>query len=96
VLRFEVSRSVITMQRVFRARFRTAGSAKLINTVNKSVTGFCRWLYFFFYWAPVASAPGSTAACRLIVRSRLCKFPLQRRERPLAGKGEITGETWYR
>jgi hypothetical protein len=27
VLRFEVSRSVITVQREFRARFRTAGSA---------------------------------------------------------------------
>jgi hypothetical protein len=28
VLRFEVSRSVITVQREFRAQFRTAGSAK--------------------------------------------------------------------
>jgi hypothetical protein len=33
-------------------------------------------LFFFFYWAPVTSAPGSTAACRLIVRARLWKFPL--------------------
>jgi hypothetical protein len=47
-----------------------------------------------FYWAPVASAPGSTAASRLIVRARLWKFPLVPpgaprllRERPLAGKG---------
>jgi hypothetical protein len=34
--------------------------------------------YFFFFWAPVASAPGSTAAMktRLIVRARLWKFPL--------------------
>jgi hypothetical protein len=51
--------------------------------------------FFFFYWAPVAIAPGSTAACRLIVRARIWKFPivppgaprLQRLERPLAGKG---------
>jgi hypothetical protein len=31
---------------------------------------------FFFYWALVASAPGSIAACRLIVQARLQKFPL--------------------
>jgi hypothetical protein len=47
----------------------------------------------------VASAPGSTAACRLIVRTRLWKFPLVppgaprlRRERPLAEKGGTVGE----
>jgi hypothetical protein len=47
----------------------------------------------------VASAPTTAAACRLIVRARLWKFPLVppgaprlRRERPLAGKGGIMGE----
>jgi hypothetical protein len=32
VLRFEVSRSVITVQREFRARFRTAGSLAILET----------------------------------------------------------------
>jgi hypothetical protein len=39
----------------------------------------CYTLFFFFsffYWAPVASAPESTAVWRLIVRVRLWKFPL--------------------
>jgi hypothetical protein len=35
VLRFEVSRSVITVQREFRARFRTAGSAKPKNGAHR-------------------------------------------------------------
>jgi hypothetical protein len=34
------------------------------------------FFFFFFYWVLVASAPGSTAACRLTVRARLLKFPL--------------------
>jgi hypothetical protein len=37
---------------------------------------FCFFCYFFLYWALVANASGSTAACRLIVRARLWKFPL--------------------
>jgi hypothetical protein len=51
----------------------------------------------FFYWASVADAPGCTVGYRLIVLARLWKFPLappgaprlQRRERPLAWKGEM-------
>jgi hypothetical protein len=38
--------------------------------------------FFFFYWAPVASASGSTATCRLIVQARLWKFPLVPPEAP--------------
>jgi hypothetical protein len=57
------------------------------------------FFFFFFFWALVASAPRSTAACRLIVRARLWKFllippgapPRIRRKRPLAGKGKSKG-----
>jgi hypothetical protein len=38
---------------------------------------FSLFLFFlFFYWAPVASATGSTAACRIIVQARIWKFLL--------------------
>jgi hypothetical protein len=75
--------------------------AQLLKYTNPQWTPFNIILqddfFFFFNWAPVASAPGSTAACRLIGQARLWKFPLvppgtprlRRRERPLAGKGEL-------
>jgi hypothetical protein len=33
-------------------------------------------IFFFIYWAPMAISTKNTAACRLIVRARLLKYPL--------------------
>jgi hypothetical protein len=37
---------------------------------------FFFFFFFFYYWALVASAPRSTATCRLIVQAQLWKFLL--------------------
>jgi hypothetical protein len=49
---------------------------EIFYSVFSNIASSSSSFFFFLYWAPVASALGSTAACRLIVRARLWNFSL--------------------